>query len=619
MKSFNSFLSNFPLYVRTAMAAAALIACSASAQLVAYDDAGNYLVNANWTNGANQGFGFTPWAILTNGPDSQGTYITAANNPQFVIASVTNVLGTNYACVWGVYANGPTAENETMAYRGFTNSLGTNTFKIQWGSRGAGSTTTTNSGVLHGWCGFSLRNGNNTNYVYSFQGINFNQDPSAQLFVFFQDGRSPSTIYIYDGSGLTSVPNTSFSDLGRANITNAIEAEVTPGADGSSYHMILKDCVQNRTIYAYNGSFFNSGETVDSVTLFCDETTGDQVYNRMQIAAPTNIPPTMSNVQPPDGSLYLPTTTQLSFEVDSFNSTVASNAVSVYLNGVLQTGFTFNTTSPTAMLTGQASPALAADTFYNYTIVAQDANGNVASNNYTFNTFDPNNSLFIDAMDYNFTTNNQAGQFINPAGVALYGNLIGTNGIDYLDLTTTNEITAPTGPNGNENAYRPENVPAPQLIALGGGDPVDHEGFLSYNNSDTDYQLAFTEQGEWDNYTRVFPATNYTIYARAASSSGGQFELARLANSTATVSNQPSAVLGAFTVQNTGNSTIYTGELSPLLDFFGNTVVMPLAGTNTLQQIATQSRTYNLSYLIFVTNTTAGTLRPYISVGSRCV
>ena len=583
-----------------------LLASSASAQLIAYDDAGNYQfsasANANWTSGANQGFGFTPWAILTNGPDSHGNYIVSGNNPTFAIA--TNVLGTN--CVWGLYANGLTDENETMAFRGFASSLGTNTFKIQWGARGAGSTATTNSGTLHGWGGFSLRTGNNTNFVYSYQSAFATFDSSAQLFVYFKDGNSPSTIYIYDGSGPPiSVPNTSFSDLGRGNITNAIEAEVTPGADGSSYHLVLKDCVQNRTIYTYNGTFFNAGQTVDSVALFCDETTGDQIYNRMQIAASTNIPPTISNVQPADGSLYQSTAAQLSFEVDSFNSKVVSTAVSVYLNGVLQTGLTFNTTSPTAQLTGQANPTLAANTFYTYSIVAQDANGNVVSNNYTFNTFSSSANLFIDAMDYNYN----GGLFTNPPGAALYGGLLGTNGIDHFDVTTLTNL----------NNYRPGNAPLPQLIPIANGasgDPVDHEGFESYNSGLTDYQLAYTDQGEWDNYTRIFPATNYSIYARAASAGGGQFELARLANPTATVSNQPAAVLGTFTVQNTGSSTIYNGQLSPLLDFFGNTVVMPLAGTNTLQQIATQSRSYNLSYLIFITNTTAGTLRPYISIGS---
>src|ERR1035441_7695858 len=99
MKSFKFSLLT-PSWPVLAAAAALATACSASAQLVAYDDAGNYQLTANWTNGANQGFGFTPWAIVTNGPDSHGVYVASANNPMFVIASGTNVLGTNYTCIW---------------------------------------------------------------------------------------------------------------------------------------------------------------------------------------------------------------------------------------------------------------------------------------------------------------------------------------------------------------------------------------------------------------------------------------------------------------------------------------------------------------------------------------
>src|SRR5580658_9310595 len=95
MKALKFSLLNFSL-AACAVLAAVFISRPASAQLVAYDDAGNYLVTANWTNGANQGFGFTPWVIVTNGPDFSGTFITTVNNPTFVIADVTNVLGTSY-------------------------------------------------------------------------------------------------------------------------------------------------------------------------------------------------------------------------------------------------------------------------------------------------------------------------------------------------------------------------------------------------------------------------------------------------------------------------------------------------------------------------------------------
>ncbi|HVM49143.1 MAG TPA: hypothetical protein VMU04_14015 [Candidatus Acidoferrum sp.] len=583
------------------LAAAAILAAArpASGQVIAYDDAGNYIVSANWTNGADQGFGFIPWVIMTNGPDSHGTYVVSGNNPVFVIASVTNLLGTNYNDVWGTYANGANGVNETTAYRGFANPLSTNTFKIQWGSRGAGVTTLNGgSGQVHGWCGFTLRNGNVTNSTADFQ-------TQAMLYFFFQDGLSPSTLYYYDAGGYESIPNTSFSDLGRQNITNAVQVEVTPGADGSSFHLVVKDCVQGRTLFTTNSTFLMSG-TVDSAALFCHETTGDQVYNRMQITSPTNVAPSFVNVQPADGSLYLdPNATSFAFEVDSFNSTVASSQVTVYLDGVAQSGITFNTTDPTNQLIGSLTPALASDQLYSYVIIAQDANGNRATNAFTFNTFLPTD-LYIDAYDYNYNI----GQFINSSTPAnSYANLLGTNGIDYniSDLTGVN----------NTAGYRPGDlVQTISLATDSTGDPIDHANLRA--NGHTAFNVGFTDIGNWENYTRVIPTpTNYSIYARAASGAGGQFEIEELVNPTATSSNQPLVALGRVSVPNTGGSLVYRGELMPLTDAFGNTVVVPLSGTKTFRQTAISSRGYNLEYLLVVavTNFTS-TLRPYLSVAS---
>ena len=578
-----------------AAAAALATASIASAQLVAYDDAGNYLINANWTNGANQGFGFTPWVITTNGPDNHGTYVLSGNSPVFAIASITNVAGTNYTDIWGTYANGTNGINETVAYRGFASPLGTNTFKLQWGSRGAGVTTLPGAVQEHGFCGFSLRNGNVTDTTGDYAN-------GVMLYFYFRDGNVPSTLYYWDNGGVTSIPGTSFSDLGRNNITNAVQVEVTPGADGSSYHLIVKDCVQNRTLFTTNGTFIISG-TVDSAALFCHETTGDQVYNRMQIAAP-HVPPTIVNVQPLNGSIYLDASaTSLSFEVDSFNSTVASNLVSVYLNGVPQGSLTYNTTGPTQQLLGNCAATLAPDTFYTYVIIAQDANGNFATNSFTFNTFLASD-LYIDAADYNYGS----GQFFGgPTPVNAYANLFGTNGVDYLE----------TDPAGTNNLYRPGDLPQVLNLATDAtGDLIDHASERA--SGWTVYNIGFTDAGEWQNYTRNIPSpTNYSIYARAASGGGGQFEIETLVNSTATTSNQPFAALGRVNVPVTGGSKVFTGQLMPLTDLFGNTVVVPLSGTKTFRETAISSRVYNLEYLLVVAVTNAtSTLRPYLSVGS---
>ena len=198
------------------------VARSAPAQIIAYDDAGNYLINANWTSGANQGFGFTPWTIVTSGPNNHGTYITTANVPTFVIASVTNVMGTNYTCVWGTFANGTTGTNETTAYRGFANSLGTNTFKLQWGSRGAGipppSVATPCMAGAASPCATAMRPTTSGDF-----------QTGARFYLYFLDGSTPNTLYVQDGNGIQSLTGRTFSNLGRGNITNAVQAEADRG------------------------------------------------------------------------------------------------------------------------------------------------------------------------------------------------------------------------------------------------------------------------------------------------------------------------------------------------------------------------------------------------------
>src|SRR5262249_44652712 len=153
-----------------------------------------------------------------------------------------------------LFANGANGINESVAYRGFSNSLGTNTFKLQWGSRGAGVT----AGV-HGWCGFTLRNGNVTSSTTDFQ-------TQVRFYFYFLDGAAPSTLYYWDGSNGSfpvSIPGTSFSDLGRSDITNAVEVEITPAPNGDDYHMEVKDVVHGRTIYSVNSTFMGtSGSSI---------------------------------------------------------------------------------------------------------------------------------------------------------------------------------------------------------------------------------------------------------------------------------------------------------------------------------------------------------------------
>ena len=372
----------------TAILAILTSAVFAPAQIIAYDDASAYPASFIWTNGANNGFGFTPWALVSSGPNNHGTFTVANNNPMYVIATVTNISGVNYTNVLGLYANGTGGTNESAAFRGFASPLGTNTFKLQWGSRGAG-VTTVNGSPVHGWCGFTLRHGNVAGSSADFQN-------GARFYLYFLDGSTPNTLYVSDGNGVQSLTGVTFSALGRANITNAVEAEVTVGTDGNSYHLILKDCVANQTLYTLNSILMGSG-TIDSLALFCHETTGDQIYNRLQIAVP-RIPPTIVNVQPANGSIFVNPNTTVAFEVDSLSTNLLSANVALLLNGVAQT-LVFNTNGATKQLFATNTTPLATNIQYSGTIIATDAGGISATNNFSFNTTQTN-SLWRDVNNF---------------------------------------------------------------------------------------------------------------------------------------------------------------------------------------------------------------------------
>src|SRR6185503_12852854 len=91
----------------------------------------------------------------------------------------------------------------------------------------------------------------------------------------------------------------------------------------------------------------------------------------------------------------------------------------------------------------------------------------------------------------------------------------------------------------------------------------------------------------------------------------------RLANSTATTSNQPLATLGPF-VSPANFNIISNYTFVPLRDFFSSNVLVRFstssATTNTFR-LTRIGDGYNLNYLIFVPSTDTSTQRPYISAG----
>ena len=385
----------------TVAVAMLVFARAARGQISASDDAAAYFKSSNWTNGANQGFGFTAWVLATNafsGGGFRGWYL----NNGYAIASATNVGGTAYTnCSWGIYANGaaPAGGNRTVACRGFTGSLTTNVvFKLQWMTEGIGSGTTN-------YAGFVLRNGNSTNDVAAYE--------TGCRFEFYYVGGGADSYLIKDGNGVTAIGlpfaagygNSAGSHLNAAGLNCEFSLE-----PNDAYRFVVRSATNNAVLAVLDNQPLagTPDSTIDSVALFANQTTGsgssggDQNYNRMQIVSPSLIPPVVINVQPTNGSIFVNPAGNISFEVDS-TSGVSGPNVMLLLNGVAQT-LVFNTNGMTQQLLATNTTPLATNLAYNGTIIAVDAYGNGVTNPFIFNTLQTN-SLWQDVMSYGATGN----------------------------------------------------------------------------------------------------------------------------------------------------------------------------------------------------------------------
>jgi len=563
------FTYHFPALACVALATLfAFQTAKTSAQIFAQDDAGAY---TNWTDGMNLGVGFGPWTL-----DQTGTFPPTSYTGFFIghAGSIGSGSGSNNA--WGIYANGSSGTNAAVAFRSFTNSLQTGTvFKIKWQTYGI---SPINPDALGGLC---LRNGNATNSTDDYL--------TGYRFVFYYVGADVDSFLIWDGAGIT-VAGLPFS-------SNPFQIEFTL-LTADTYRLVIKNAAGVILTNFDNMTLAASG-TIDSVSLFALQTDGDQVFNSMQISSTSLIPPDIANLQPADGTTYASPATPFSFDVSSFYTAIPANGIRLVLNGANQTNLTF-TGGGTTNVHVVLNTSLQNNVLYAGTITATDANGNHATNNFSFNTWSSYNP-FIEAEDYNFSAGAWIDNFLAPQPNQSYAGLFGTNGIDYLeyDLTGTNP----------PNPYRPGDLPQLEVAT-----DVDHANFVAAGIT-TSYDLAYIQNGEWEDYTRRMSNATYAVYARMSGFGANPVMLMeRTAAAIVTSSNQPRAALGTFVCPNTGAPQNWT--FVPLNDFFSNPVLVNFPGTNTFRFTCIGSDgSYNFYYLILVPSTNAATLRPYLASG----
>jgi hypothetical protein len=542
-----------------------------SAQILANDDAGIY---ATWKTGTNAGFGFYPWTFYNTGGAGGATGFAGE------FRGNGDPIGSTNGNFWGTYANSATTA-ASEEFRAFSNSLPVNaSFKIRWHNKGIG-----NAGHAGG---FNLRNGNNTNLQTVATFLN-----DGSVFSFYYIGGNTDNYAVFDGNGVNPVPLNFAS--GNSGLT--VQFTLLPG---NTYDLLVENGAGTSVLYSTNNQPLAAGGTIDSLAMFAFDTDGDQNFNDTEILYG---PPQVQNLTPANNSVYVSTSTQLSFAVTSVASTISSNNIQLVLNGVVQTGANWTVlNSGTSSNQVILNTTLQANQVYNGTIIASDANNNSSATTFSFNTWvgSPDN-IYIESGDYNYGAGQWVDNFATPQPNQNYGSfdLLGTNGIDYFVYT----------PLLFTNYYRPGDMPALETNL-----DLDHNSFAA--NGFQAFDMAFNLSGQWEDYTRQLSNNvTYAAYARMAGfSGGGTMALERMATAEVDSSNQPDADLGTFVCPATGGTQDYT--FVPLKDFFSRPVLINSGGTNTFRITDLgPSSTYNLGYIVLVAVTNNATIRPYISSG----
>jgi hypothetical protein len=288
----------------------------------------------------------------------------------------------------------------------------------------------------------------------------------------------------------------------------------------------------------------------------------------------------------PNGAYQFQATSALTFQAYSTNGINASG-ITVQLSGtnLLGQSYVSNYTSANGLIIGGSSTfrtisaPLSANAVYSAVTVVTDASGNVASNNLPyFDTINPANYTF-EAEDFDYN----GGDYINNPQTNAYAGLSGVAGIDY-----SNSLIG-TG----SASYRPQG-----LETEGDSDILR----LAYSGVLQDYDVGYNYGGDgnWGNYTRLFPAGTYYIFMRSANGPASDSESMYQVTAGRGTANQTLSLLGTFSAVNTGGWQTYAWV--PLLNSSGGLATFTGGSVETLR-VTTVNGGNNINcYMLVPTN-----------------
>jgi hypothetical protein len=254
----------------------------------------------------------------------------------------------------------------------------------------------------------------------------------------------------------------------------------------------------------------------------------------------------------------------ISIEIADGGGNIDPNSVTMTVNG---TAVAVTAAKNAGVTTATHTPATAWSPGTTYNVVVTFGDRSVR---WSFVVGDlPATAFFIEAEDFNYG----GGKHKPEASQMPYrgGAYAGEGAVFNVDYNRGNEGASPLYRIGED----------PQV-------PMDRTGDRNRGLVDINinFKIGWIGEGQWYNYTRIFPAGQYNVYAGlshgdgAANTSALRGGLQRVTSSPAEP-NQTTASLGTFLAPGTGGWG--NNALVPLKDGAGNVVVLDLAGETTLR------------------------------------
>jgi hypothetical protein len=390
-------------------------------------------------------------------------------------------------------------------------------------------------------------------------------------------------------------------------VTNQYDVStLTPGADPASNGTVTNTLAAGQLITAPPGavklefriSMFQA--QYESGAPFYDDATLNQVGGPSASV--------IGNVSPDGTKFFNGTNTSFTFNITSAAvggapfPTNATSKVGIIVNGQNQTS-SLQFSGPSTNLS-VTLPGLASNSLYTITVTTTNSVGLTASKTVNFDTF-PSSVFIVSAEDYDYTN----GQYYdNPTptsapGPNSYFGLAGTLGTDMSTYGGTGTL-----PGGAGQLVRSDNNVAMQRAA-----DIQLPLYAAQNDPNVyNVQIAYNNPGNWENYTRHYPAGNYIVYLRYNTPNSGVIESLNLLTSGYGTSSQTATNLGYFIGAATGAGYAWV----PLTDAFGNKVIVNLsAGQNTLQLLSGNGQGANgiANFVDFVFVPASGGFPPVIN------